>query len=90
MTIENFNIDDNVVANRNLPDKDMGREQVVSGTNEEGNNQCYLNGEPVCGSCKVSYTNHGKQHPVGDGTDCPTCRAIDNEISYQDADEYWA
>ena len=76
----------------NLMNDDRPEDQpdkITLDINDEGNNQVYLNNEPVCGSCKVNYINKGTQHPIGHGTDCPTCRAIDIEYSLQDADDCW-
>jgi hypothetical protein len=60
----------------------MATEQTTLGINKYGNNQRYLDNEEVCGNCLVPYTNSGKAHPIGDGTDCPVCREKDIAESF--------
>lgn len=58
----------------------LDEDEVTQAINSHGNNQCYLNGEEVCGECKCAYTNHGPS-PLGYGTMCQGCRDTDDRLS---------
>lgn len=58
---------------------------TTEGLNEHGNNQVFLDGQPVCSQCHSSYTNQGEDHPLGSGTSCFSCRTGDyDDYDYRD------
>lgn len=60
-------------------------EVITRGINDHGNNQEYLDGEPICGNCKSSYVNRGGDAPLGMGMHCMNCQNED-PVDYHDGD----
>lgn len=67
-------------------DRDLKSLEVITrGINDHGNNQEYLDGEPICGNCKSSYVNRGGDVPLGMGMHCMNCQNED-PVDYHDGD----
>lgn len=60
-------------------------EVITRGINQYGNNQEYIDGEPVCGNCKCCYVNSGGDAPLGMGMHCMNCQNED-PVDYHDGD----